>query len=418
MLLLERLLRGLVQAGQLNLYDAEGTLHRFGDGRAPEVTLRLHDRSLHTRLFFNPELAVGEAYMEGTLTIEDGQFSDLFALYLANIRDRSDHWLSRTLDIAQRVVRGVQQHNPLGRAQRNVVHHYDLSDDLYDLFLDADRQYSCAYFEYPNQDLDSAQLAKNRHLAAKLCLEPGQRVLDIGSGWGGLALYLAEFCDVDVTGVTLSKEQHAVSNQRAQAQGLSDRVRFELLDYRKVEGSFDRIVSVGMLEHVGVFSLREYFAKIRELLTPRGVAVIHSIGNFRPVPVTSPWIRKYIFPGGYTPSLSEIMHAVEPQHLWVGDIEILRLHYADTLKEWHRRFQSNRARASELYDERFCRMWEFYLLAAEAAFRDGDKMVFQLQLAKERDAMPLTRNYIGAAEERLRELERRRYGDASSTAAA
>ena len=257
--LLERLLRGLVQAGQLNLYDAEGTLHRFGDGRAPEVMLRLHDRSLHTRLFFNPELAVGEAFMEGTLTIEEGQLSDLFALYLANIRDRSDHWLSRTLDIGQRVVRGVQQHNPLGRAQKNIAHHYDLSDDLYDLFLDQDHQYSCAYFEYPNQDLESAQLAKKRHMAAKLCLEPGQRVLDIGSGWGGLGLYLAEFRDIDVTGVTLSKEQHEFSNQRARAQGLGERLRFKLLDYRAVEGQYDRIVSVGMLEHVGVTSLGEYF---------------------------------------------------------------------------------------------------------------------------------------------------------------
>jgi cyclopropane-fatty-acyl-phospholipid synthase len=280
------------------------------------------------------------------------------------------------------------------RAQANAAHHYDLSDTLYDLFLDADRQYSCAYFTHPHDDLEHAQQDKKRHLAAKLLLEPGVRVLDIGSGWGGLGLYLAEAGAAQVVGITLSKEQLKVSRDRARRAGLDDRVRFELCDYRAVRGTFDRIVSVGMFEHVGVRHFSEFFAAVRDRLTDDGVAVLHSIGRADGPGVTNPWIRKYIFPGGYAPALSEVLPSVERLGLWVTDIEILRLHYAETLRLWRRRFQAKRARIAKLYDERFCRMWEWYLIASELAFRRMGHMVFQLQLAKRQDAVPLTRDYV------------------------
>ncbi len=291
--------------------------------------------------------------------------------------------------------RSTRATNVVGKAQTNVAHHYDLSGALFDLFLDDDRQYSCAYFASPNDSLEQAQANKKRHLAAKLLLEPGMRVLDIGSGWGGLGIHLAETADVEVVGVTLSEEQHKVSEARAKAAGLADRVTFKLLDYREEPGRFDRIVSVGMFEHVGSGHYDEFFCKMRDLMTPDGVCLIHSIGRKGPPAPTGTWITKYIFPGGYTPSLSETVAAVERTGMWVTDVEILRLHYAETLKEWNRRFQANRDKAADLYDERFCRMWEFYLQICEIAFRRMDWMVFQLQLAKAVETVPLTRDYIG-----------------------
>jgi cyclopropane-fatty-acyl-phospholipid synthase len=304
------------------------------------------------------------------------------------------HPLTRILSTLDRLLRRLHQYNPAHRARANVAHHYDLSDTLYGLFLDADRQYSCAYFTHEHDDLDQAQRDKKRHLAAKLLLEPGVRVLDIGSGWGGLGMYLAEAGAAEVVGITLSEEQLKVSRERAARAGLDDRVRFELCDYRALDGKFDRIVSVGMFEHVGLRHYPEFFAAVRDLLCEDGVAVLHSIGRADGPGATNPWLRKYIFPGGYSPALSEVLPVVERLGLWVTDIEILRLHYAETLRLWRRRFLANRARIAELYDERFCRMWEFYLVGSELAFRRMGHMVFQLQLAKRQDAVPLTRDYI------------------------
>ncbi len=306
-----------------------------------------------------------------------------------------------------RQFRSLQQYNPAARARRNVAHHYDLSRQLYELFLDRDLQYSCAYYESPGDTLEQAQENKKRHVTAKLCLKPGQTVLDIGSGWGGLALHLATDSGVAVTGVTLSQEQLKAAAERARSVGLDGRVRFLLQDYREVTGPFDRVVSVGMLEHVGVRHYGEFFSKVRDLLAEDGVALVHAIGKMSPPSSTGPWLRKYIFPGAYTPALSEVLAAVERQGLWVTDIEVLRLHYAETLREWDRRFQANRARVAALYDERFCRMWEFYLAACEAVFRHGSGMVFQLQLARRRDAVPWTRGYLGAVQP-LQQRERRR----------
>jgi cyclopropane-fatty-acyl-phospholipid synthase len=294
----------------------------------------------------------------------------------------------------KRLLRAIHTYNPIERAQRNVAHHYDLSDALYELFLDCDRQYSCAYFVTGNDSLEVAQDNKKLHLAAKLLLQPGQKVLDIGSGWGGLGLYLARLAGVDVTGVTLSVEQQKVSQERARAAGIADHVRFHLRDYRQETGKYDRIVSVGMFEHVGTRHYREFFAKVRDLLTDDGVMLLHSIGRVGPPDGTNPWLRKYIFPGGYTPALSEVFSAVEKVGLWVTDVEVLRLHYATTLREWRRRFDLNRDRIRAIYDERFCRMWEFYLVGCELSFRYLGQMVFQMQLSRRLGTVPLTRDYI------------------------
>ncbi len=396
-MLLAGFLNRLIDVGHLRMIDSRGKTHDFGTvGAQPSVTLRLHDAALERKLLMNPRLYVGEAYMDGTLTIEDGDLRDFFAVIGANMARlyRDDRWSRLAGFLRRNVLRPIQQHNPVGKAQKNVAHHYDLSDDLFDLFLDEDRQYSCAYFETENSTLEQAQSDKKRHLASKMLLQPGQKVLDIGSGWGGMGIYLAKTADVDVTGVTLSKEQHEVSNRRAQEAGLSDRVRFLLKDYRDLDERFDRIVSVGMFEHVGAGHYVEFFRKVRSLLTDDGVCVLHSIGRFSEPGNTNPWLRKYIFPGGYTPALSEVMTAFERTHLISTDIEILRVHYADTLKHWWRRFTENRDRIRELYDERFCRMWEFYLLACENAFRNDDQMVFQLQFSKKLMTVPLTRDYM------------------------
>ncbi|MBC8037824.1 MAG: class I SAM-dependent methyltransferase, partial [Rhizobiales bacterium] len=296
-------------------------------------------------------------------------------------------------------------YNPVGKAKANVAHHYDLSGQLYDLFLDRDRQYSCAYFETPGASLEEAQLAKKRHLAAKLDIKPGMKVLDIGSGWGGLGLYLAEICGANVTGVTLSEEQHKLSNERAAQRGVDDRAQFRLLDYRNLDEKFDRIVSVGMFEHVGVVHYKEFFGRCRALLKDDGIATLHSINRSDGPGATSAWIKKYIFPGGYIPALSEVIPHLEQQGLYITDIEILRLHYAETLRHWGIRFAGNRERAREIYDERFCRMWEFYLAASEATFRYAGLNNFQIQFCKNQHALPLTRDYIRDAEDALRALE-------------
>ena len=399
--LLGQLLGRLIRHGTLTVIDARGRTHVYAGEPGPQATIRLHDPALYRKLFWRPDLCGGEAYVDGTLTVEAGGLRELLKLFWIN-RQHLDRMptFGATL-LARRLLRRLRQHNPIMRARHNVAHHYDLSRQLYELFLDADMQYSCAYFAHPDMSLEEAQQAKKRHIAAKLQLAPGQRILDIGSGWGGLALYLAAMADVEVLGVTLSTEQHAVATARAEAVGLSDRVSFEVLDYRHVAGSFDRIVSVGMFEHVGVPQYHAFFRKIRDLLTDDGVALLHSIGHSDPPSSTNPWLEKYIFPGGYSPSLSEVLPVIERNDLWVLDCEILRLHYAKTIDQWHRRFQENRARIAEIYDERFCRMWEFYLTNVELVFSYGSEMVFQLQLGRRRDAVPITRDYIGENEAAL-----------------
>jgi len=391
-MLFAALLKSIVRVGSLRLIDGAGRAHELGDGSAPRCTIRLARRRLDYTLALNPALSVGEAYMDGTLTIEEGtlyDFLEIAARNYGNLERSAWFMLLNTL------TRRLRQHNPLRRARRNVAHHYDLSGKLYDLFLDRDRQYSCAYFTAETESLETAQENKKRHIAGKLLLgRPGLKVLDIGSGWGGLGLYLAQEAGADVTGVTLSVEQHKVSQARAADAGLAERVRFHLRDYREEQGRYDRIVSVGMFEHVGVPHYREFFRKVKDLLADGGVALLHSIGSMEPPGGTNPWLQKYIFPGGYTPALSEVMEAVQDVGLWVTDIEILRLHYAETLRAWRERFAANRDKVRALYDERFCRMWEFYLTGSELSFRYGGQMVFQMQLAKQPDAAPLTRDYM------------------------
>jgi cyclopropane-fatty-acyl-phospholipid synthase len=401
-MLLAKVLAGVIGQGQLTIIDATGKSHLIqGAQPGPAVTIRVHTWWTGVRLALRSRLAFGEAYMDGTLTVENG--ADIYALMDLmgrNIAALDHSPLVRLSYKWQRLVRAFEQYNPIGKAQRNVAHHYDLKDQLYDFFLDRDRQYSCAYFKTGQESLDQAQDDKKRHIAAKLLLKSGQKVLDIGSGWGGMGLFLSREFGVDVTGVTLSKEQLAVSSRRALEGGLADRVRFKLLDYRQEPDKYDRIVSVGMFEHVGVAHYAEYFAKVKNLLADDGVMLLHAIGRMEPPGGTNPWLRKYIFPGGYSPALSEVLAAIEKAGLWATDIEILRLHYADTLRMWRERFLASREQIKEMagYDDRFCRMWEFYLGGCEIAFRYMNQMVFQIQLARRQDVVPLTRDYMVDAE--------------------
>ena len=396
--LLDRMLRDFVQEGALHVTLPGGTVRHYGgDGAAP-VRITLHDPALPRRLVLQPELALGEAYTDGTLTVAGDDVAGLLALAA---RNRSLGRTPPAMAALGRITRPVQRwlaHNTVYRARRNVAHHYDLSAELYDLFLDADRQYSCAYFRDPDMDLDAAQEAKKRHIAAKLCLRGGERVLDIGCGWGGMALSLARDHGARVVGVTLSREQHRIATARVAEAGLSDRVEIRLQDYRRVEGPFDRIVSVGMFEHVGPRHYREYFDKLRALLTPEGIALVHTIGLSCAPRATSPWIRKWIFPGGYLPALSEIMAPLQRADLTLTDAEVWRLHYAETLRHWRGRFEAAAERVEAMYDARFVRMWRYYLCAAETGFRYDRSVVFQLQMSRDKTAVPATRDYLyGAA---------------------
>ncbi|MGH6865058.1 MAG: class I SAM-dependent methyltransferase [Methyloceanibacter sp.] len=391
-----------LKSGHLNLIDCRGRSFGFGDNSGPPIMVRIADRRTERRLALNPALSIGEAYMDGRLVLEQGTIYDFLDLLASNIaRARSPRWL-RFIDQARFLTQQFQHFNPISRAKRNVAHHYDIDGSLYHLFLDSDRQYSCAYFEHKGMSLDDAQAAKKRHLAAKLDLRDGMSVLDIGSGWGGLALYLAKTAHIEVTGITLSEEQLKIAQGRAAAMGLSRAVKFDLCDYRNLEGRFDRIVSVGMFEHVGAPHYRSYFRRIAKLLADDGVAVIHSIGRFDGPAATNPFIAKYIFPGSYIPALSEVLPAVEREGLLVTDLEILRLHYADTLRHWRQRFRSSWHTATAKFGERFCRMWEMYLACAETGFRYQHLMVFQLQLTKDQAVLPLTRDYMRDAEGELR----------------
>lgn len=399
--ILQKFLTNLIRYGDLEIETASGVKYRVGDGTGPSVGLLIADARSERRLIWDPELAFGELYMDGLLTVTRGSIYDALMISARNITLPTSRWVG----LLQRVrlsLRRWRQRNIGERARQNVAHHYDLDGRIYALFLDADQQYSCAYFERPEASLEDAQLAKKRHIAAKLLIQPGQSVLDIGCGWGGLALYLAKHCDANVTGVTLSREQLAVAQNRARESGLSSSVTFRLQDYHEVPEIFDRIVSVGMFEHVGLGYFEAFFRKLANALNNDGVALLHTIGNTgEPFP-TNPWLDKYIFPGGYVPSMSEILASIERVGLKVTDIEILRLHYAETLKAWRERFMARRDAAMALYDERFCRMWEFYLAFSEAGFRHGLIGVFQIQLAKTVDAVPITRDYIFEFEAKLR----------------
>src|SRR6056297_21755 len=390
---LDTMLRQFFQIGAMDIVYPDGTTRRYGPGDRADATLHLHDPGLPRLLVLQTELALGEAYMDGRATIEG---DDLDAFFTTIVRNSAQNkaWWRKAGQRFRRAKRWIDQNNPAQKARANVAHHYDLSGELYDLFLDEDRQYSCAYFAQPDMTLEQAQAAKKHHIAGKLVLEPDMEVFEIGCGWGGMALTLARDYGVRVLGVTLSTEQHKVASERAEAAGLSDRVRFELTDYRAVRGQFDRIVSIGMFEHVGQPHYVQFFNQVRDRLTADGVALIHTIGRTAPPGATSPWIAKYIFPGGYCPSLSEVATATEQAGLYPTDIEVWRLHYAETLNHWHRRFQANEDKARALYDDRFCRMWRYYLKAAEHTFRHNRQCVFQVQLAHQQQAVPLTRDYL------------------------
>lgn len=383
-----------VKVGQLTIIDVDDGEHVYGSGGDPRATIRLTDKKLYRSLFLNPELKAGEAYMDGTLICEEGGIRGLLQVFAHNRDGLRGHPVQKVLKKTLKKIRKVHQRNKKTASRSNVQHHYDLSNDFYRLFLDEDFQYSCAYWPSLDISLEEAQRLKKQHIAEKLCLKPGQKVLDIGCGWGGMAIYLAENYGVNVVGVTLSDEQHAMGQKRVKEAGLSDKVDIRLTDYRDLNESFDRVVSVGMFEHVGVSHYLEYFSKIHDLMSEDGVALIHSIGRKGGPGTTGAWIRKYIFPGGYSPALSETFAEIEKAKLWVTDCEILRLHYAYTLAEWDKRFQANRDKVAEMFDEKFCRMWEFYLVISEFSFLYGKHMNFQIQLSKDVHAAPITRNYM------------------------
>lgn len=402
--LLRFFLKQFVRRGSMTVTTASGASFNCGDGTGEPVSVRFLTTDAERRVLLNPELALGEVYMEGTFLVEKGSLADTLAI-LMDQPEILPRW-ARLQWWLRYLGRHIAQFNPRDRSKHNVARHYDLDGRLYSLFLDADKQYSCGYYEGPDATLDDAQLAKKRHLAAKLLIRRGDRVLDIGSGWGGLSLYLAEMTDAEVVGITLSTDQFEVSNARAGEKNLAQSAKFLFEDYRDISGPFDRIVSVGMFEHVGIDFYETYFRRCADLLTNDGVMVLHSIGRSEGPDATNPWIRKYIFPGGYIPALSEVIPAIERAGLLVCDIEILRLHYAETLKAWRERFMARREEAVQLYDERFARMWEFYLASSEMSFRKQNMMNFQIQLTKRQGVVPMTRDYIGREEAKLRRIER------------
>jgi cyclopropane-fatty-acyl-phospholipid synthase len=402
--LLQIVLNQIIKKGAIEIQTPRDAFYA-GDGGDAECAIRFVDQGAAVGLMRNPEFAFGELYMDGRIELVRGTIYDVLALATRNIsRAELPQWI-RLLRWARNRLPRLSQKNDLRCARRNAEFHYDLGEQLYSLFLDDDRQYSCAYFERPDIALDAAQKAKLRHVAAKLVVQPNDEVLDIGCGWGGLGLYLARYCGARVTGVTLSGRQLEVARQRARQARLAKEANFRLEDYRNIEGRFDRIVSIGMFEHVGVDYYDAFFAKIAALLDDNGIALISTIGHMDEPGATNAWVTKHIFPGGHIPALSEIIPSVERSRLVVTDIEALRIHYAETLAHWRARFSARREEAKALYGERFCRMWEFYLAGAECAFRFGRQVVFQLQLARSADAVPITRDYIIRREQQLRALE-------------
>jgi len=400
---LDGILRRFIAIGRLTVRWPDGSITLYSGEAGPAAGIAIHTANAVRQLLLNPGLALGEAYMDGTITPDGCGIYDVLDVMCVNTQDSfGNQPVLQLRTFFRRLKRRFDQYNPAARSQRNVAHHYDLNGRLYSLFLDRDRQYSCAYFPRGDETLEEAQLAKKRHIAAKLCLDrPDLRVLDIGCGWGGMALTLAREYGARVTGITLSREQLTEARDRALAEGLEDRVNFELIDYRAVDQRFDRIVSVGMFEHVGIGYYQAFFDAMARCLAPDGVALLHAIGRSDGPSCTNAWIDKYIFPGGYSPALSEVLPAVEHSGLVATDIEILRLHYAQTLRHWRWRFNANRDTIASIYDERFCRMFEFYLCGSELAFRRGGHMVFQMQLAARQDAVPLTRDYLHAGAGRI-----------------
>ena len=407
-MLLRILLRKIILKGALQVTTSNGATLTLGDNTGTPVAMRFTTRAAEWDVLADPDLKLGEAYVDGGLIVEQGAIVDVLTLILGQPREAKLPYGARIQRLIRYIQRRLKQFNSRRRARRNVAHHYNLDDGLYRLFLDADRQYSCAYFDSADQILDDAQLAKKRHLASKLFMKPGQCVLDLGCGWGGLALYLSEVCGARVTGITLSTKQLAFARARAEELDLAKQARFRLQDYRELSDRFDRIVSVGMFEHVGVGFYDLFFRKCADCLDENGVMVLSSTGRSEGPSATNPWIEKYIFPGGYIPALSEVLPAVERAGFLIADIEILRLHYAETLKAWRERFLAQREAVEHLYDGRFVRMWEFYLAASELAFREQAMMVFQLQLTKRQDVLPMTRDYIAQETGRLLALERQR----------
>lgn len=388
-------LERMVKVGDLTVRMPGGREIRAGDGSGPPVIIRLSRKGLQ-RIVAKPSLGLAEAYMDEDMVLEQGDIWDLLEIVGRSGARGPKGRGSLAKRTKKAVKRRIQQANDRSASRRNVAHHYDLSNEFYRRWLDEDMQYSCAYFARPDMTLEEAQVAKKRHLAAKLLLKPGHRVLDIGSGWGGLSMTLAKDYGADVLGVTLSTEQLSLARERVEAAGLADKVRFELQDYRDVAGPFDRIVSVGMLEHVGAPNLRKYFETVKRQLAEDGVAVIHTIGRMTPPALTNAFTQKYIFPGGYIPSMSEVSKAIEDAGLWITDVEVLRLHYAETAKHWRLRFLAD-PEIPSLYDGRFRRMWEFYLAGAELGFRYGTHMVMQFQLTRRLETAPVTRDYLAGS---------------------
>jgi len=398
--LVDAMVSRFVREGELEITYPDGTRRRYGPGKGGSASVVLKDEGVLRALCLDPEIALGEGYMEGRIEVGDDDLHGLITLLIQNRQFGGLPRWARSADAARFAVTDFVQRNTPHKARANVSHHYDISNDLYRLFLDRDMQYSCAYFARPDMDLDQAQEAKKAHIAAKLLLEPGMHVLDIGCGWGGMAITLARNYGVRVTGVTLSKNQLALGRARVEEAGLADRVDLRLADYRTLEGPYDRIVSVGMFEHVGAPQFRAYFEKVEGLLAEDGVALIHTIGRVTPPTGHSGWLNRYIFPGGYVPSLSQVAAPIQRTGMWLTDLEVWRLHYARTLKEWRTRFEARRDAVRAMYDERFVRMWRYYLVACQCSFEVPRQGVFQLQLAKAIDTVPLTRDYIASAEER------------------
>lgn len=387
-MILDNVLEGRIHKGSLIVDLPDGSVLHYGDG-SPQAHWHIHDVSVLNKVAADPDFMLGQTYMDGAWS--SPSLITLLEVLMRNFPYESAGWFRR---LANKLIKPLQQWNRIAASRRNAAHHYDLDVSLFRRFLDEDMQYSCAYWPYDDMTLEQAQRAKKEHIRRKLLLSPGQRVIDIGCGWAGLAIFLAETCGVRVTGLTLSREQYRVARERVKQRGLGELVEIRLEDYRENTETYDRVVSVGMFEHVGVRNYEAYFRAVRERLTKDGIALIHTIGSIAPPGLTNPWIRHYIFPGGYIPAMSEVMTAVERQRLVSMDVEVLRLHYAFTLAQWQQRFQRVRADVAAEKDERFCRMWEFYLALSEAAFRWRDLVVFQFQLARDKEAVPLTRGYL------------------------
>ena len=387
-------LKKFIVTGRLIIRFANGNVQEFGEETSNPVVVSLVTNNLPRKLTINPELTLGEEYSHGNLTIENDDLFGFLKILASNATAQQNHWLTKLVKLRQNAFRNFIQRNKLLTAKSNVAHHYDLSPTLYEMFLDRDKNYSCAYFQSDEDTLEEAQQNKKNHIAKKLMLKPNMRVLDIGCGWGGMSLYLAREYDVNVLGITLSKEQKMVCEHRAEEEGLSQKVEFKLMDYREDVGKFDRVVSIGMFEHVGAPNYNRYFKEIVQKLSDNGIALIHTIGRSAPPGGTNPWINKYIFPGGYIPAMSEVLESLEKHNFYVTDIEVLRVHYAKTLKQWHENFKKNENKIRELYDDKFCRMWRYYLIASEISFRYYQYVVFQFQISKQLESLPLTRKYL------------------------